>query len=143
MSKIAYAAVVLDRESHDALEPFAPPGWDVSKTCHHCTLAMGPWKSDPALLGQEVSLLVLGFAIDSKVCAFSVELPQHLRVMTGALPHVTVATGEGGKPFMAGKLDLGAAQPVTLGERCMPRVLRGQVREVAEGDYSLFERTQS
>jgi hypothetical protein len=84
-----------------------------------------PW------LGKKVSFKVLGFASDDKVCAVKVELPSGL-VISG-VPHVTVAVTNGGKPFLAGKLDY---SNISTPEN-MPSTLEGVIKEVAEGDYSL------
>ena len=128
---ISYTAIVLTQSSHDALISLVPAGWDASKTCHHCTLNMGPWKGDPELIGQKVEMTVEGFASDGKVCAVSVTPPSS--VTTKGPPHVTVATTNGGKPFLAGKLDFSSAES----PEGMPQTLTGIIKEVEEGDYSL------
>ena len=132
--KISYTAVVLDRASHDSLLPLVPDGWDSSKTCHHMTINMGPWKGDPDVLGAKLEIRVLGFVKDDKVAAVAVD-PAGLP--TKAPPHVTIAVGPGGKPFMAGKLDFTAVET----PESMPTILTGVVKEVEEGDYSLAEST--
>lgn len=130
---VSYTGVVLDRASHESLKSLVPEGWDDSKTRHHCTLTMGPWKGDASLLGQEVTMKVLGFVKDDKVAAVKVELPSGY--VAKGTPHVTVATGQGGKPFLAGKLDYSKMEQPDG----MPATLTGVVREVSEGDYSLAE----
>lgn len=133
---ISYTAIVLDRASHEALKVLVPDGWDASKTCHHCTLNMGVWKGDPAILGTKAVIDVNGFVSDGKVCAVGVSIPAHLK--TKAPPHVTVAVTGGGKPFQAGKLDFS----ITEQPPGMPSQLTGIVKEVEEGDYSLVESRQ-
>ena len=131
-TNISYTAVVLTEESHNQLLTLVPQGWDSSKTCHHCTLNMGKAKeSTLPWIGKKVSLKVLGFVSDDKVCAVKVELPTGLE--TSGIPHVTVAVTNGGKPFLAGKLDYSNIHT----PKNMPSTLEGVVKEVAEGDYSL------
>ena len=128
---ISYTAIVLTKESHNRLLSLVPQGWDSSKTCHHCTLNMGKAKENIIpWLGKKVSFKVLGFASDDKVCAVKVELPSGL-VISG-VPHVTVAITNGGKPFLAGKLDY---SNISTPEN-MPPTLEGIIKEVPEGDYS-------
>lgn len=129
---VSYTGVVLDRPSHDSLLALVPEGWDSSKTCHHMTLNMGSWKGDPSLLGQKVTIKVLGFAKDDKVAAVSVD---SAGLPTKGPAHVTIATGPGGKPFMAGKLNFAESESPPE----MPSELTGTVKEVVEGDYSLSE----
>jgi len=130
---VSYTGVVLDQASHDSLKGLVPEGWDDSKTRHHVTLNMGPWKGDPDLLGKKVKIDVLGFAKDDKVAAVKVSLGGDYTVK--GTPHITIATGPGGKPFMAGKLDYSKLEE----PEGMPRDLSGVVKEVPEGDYSLAE----
>lgn len=130
---VSYTAVVLTQSSHDKLKKLVPEGWDASKTCHHCTLNMGPWKGDPKLIGQKAEMTISGFVSDGKVCAVSVTLPDG--ITTKDPPHITVATTNGGKPFQAGKLDFSAVES----PEGMPTSLTGIVKEVEEGDYSLAE----
>ena len=133
---VSYAGIVLDQTSHDALMKLVPKGWDSSKTCHHCTLTMGPWKGDPDVIGKKITLNVKGFVQDDKVCAVGVELPAG--IATKGPPHVSVAVTNSGKPFLAGKLDYSnVTQPEGI-----PDALTGTVKEVAEGDYSLSESRQ-
>ena len=136
---VSYTGVVLDQASHDSLKGLVPEGWDDSKTRHHVTLNMGPWKGDPDLLGKKVKIDVLGFAKDDKVAAVKVSLDGNYTVKgprdEPATPHITIATGPGGKPFMAGKLDYSELEE----PEGMPRELSGVVKEVSEGDYSLAE----
>lgn len=132
---ISYTGVVLDRPSHNVIMNLVPEGWDASKTCHHVTLTMGTWKGDPSIIGQEVSIEVVGFVKDDKVAALSVRLPDGL--VTKGPPHITVAVTGGGKPFQAGKLDFSSAEK----SEGLPTTLRGIVKEVPEGDYSLVEST--
>jgi hypothetical protein len=135
---ISYTAIVLTRESYNQLLPLVPKGWDSSKTCHHCTLNMGkaeeniiPW------LEKKVSLKVLGFVSDDKVCAVKVELPNGLSAFNvpSGIPHVTIAVTNGGKPFLAGKLDY---SKMSIPPN-MPTILEGVVKEVPKDDYSLIE----
>ena len=73
---ISYTAVVLTKDSHNQLLALVPEGWDSSKTSHHCTLNMGKAKENIVpWLDKRVSLRVLGFATDDKVCAVKVALP--------------------------------------------------------------------
>lgn len=134
--KISYTAIVLDKASHDALIKLVPSGWDSSKTCHHCTLNMGPAKENTKPnLGQDAQLKVLGFASDDKVCAVKVEIVSPQGLSTEGIAHVTVAVTNGGKPFLAGKLDFSKMST----PEGMPTDLKGVVKEVPEGDYSLAD----
>jgi len=133
-NSISYTAVVLTKSSHNQLLPLVPKGWDNSKTCHHCTLNMGKAKENIIpWLEKKVSLKVLGFATDDKVCAVKVELPNGL-VISG-IPHVTIAVTNGGKPFLAGKLNYSNMSIPSN----MPSVLEGIIKEVPEGDYSFID----
>lgn len=133
-TSISYTAIVLTKNSHNQLLPLVPEGWDSSKTCHHCTLNMGKAKENIIpWLGKEVSFKVLGFATDDKVCAVKVELPSGLII--SSTPHVTIAVTNGGKPFLAGKLDYSNMSKPSN----MPSVLEGVIKEVPEGDYSFAD----
>ena len=131
---ISYTAVVLTKDSHNQLLALVPEGWDSSKTSHHCTLNMGKAKENIVpWLDKRVSLRVLGFATDDKVCAVKVELPSGLTIP--GVSHITVAITNGGKPFLAGKLDYSSMSSPSN----MPSTLEGIIKEVPEGDYSLAD----
>jgi len=131
---ISYTAVVLTKDSHNKLLPLVPKGWDSSKTCHHCTLNMGKAKENIVpWLGKKISLDILGFVTDDKVCAVKVKLPNDL-IISG-IPHITIATTNGGKPFLAGKLDYSNMSILPN----MPSKVEGVIKEVPEGDYSFID----
>ena len=131
---ISYTAVVLTKDSHNKLLPLVPKGWDSSKTCHHCTLNMGKAKENIIpWLGKKISLDVLGFATDDKVCAVKVKLPNDLTI--SGIPHITIAITNGGKPFLAGKLDYSNMSTPSN----MPFKIEGVIKEVPEGDYSFAD----
>lgn len=130
--RIAYTAIVLDKRSQAKLLTFVPTGWDASRTCHHVTLTMGPWKGDPQLLGRKVTFSTGTFAANDRVCAFSVDITDNeLTAFLTNPPHVTVAVTNGGKPFEAQSLNYAA------GVHHVPIELTGVVREMGQGDYNL------
>ena len=131
---ISYTAVVLTKDSHNQLLSLVPKGWDSSKTCHHCTLNMGKAKENILpWLGKKISLDILGFVTDDKVCAVKVKLPNDLTI--SGVPHITIAVTNGGKPFLAGKLDYSNMSTPPN----MPLKVEGIIKEVPEGDYSLVD----
>lgn len=101
-------------------------GWET--IAHHVTLNMGPWKGDPSQVGQWFPIEISGLAMDDKVMAVSVNLPQG-PVGKNTHPHITVAVNReaGGKPFMSNKLQWGNVTPVFI-------VTKGQLVET--GSYT-------
>lgn len=72
---------------------------------HHVTLNMGPWKGDPAFVGQRFPITVTGLAGDDKVLAVKVSLPQGpASEKPPANPHITVAVKAGVKPAISNSL---------------------------------------
>jgi len=105
MEKVSYSAMVLDDKSRASLlkvfTPMIPEGWEV--IAHHMTINMGlideKYKD---LLGKDVKLNVISYAIDDLVMAVGVQgVPT-----TNKIPHITIAVNrkDGGKPFMSNKL---------------------------------------
>jgi hypothetical protein len=95
---------------------------------HHVTLNMGSWKGDPAQIGQWFPIEISGLAMDDKVMAVSVNLPEG-PMSKNAQPHITIAVNReaGGKPAMSNKLQWGNITPVFV-------VLKGQLVET--GSYT-------
>jgi hypothetical protein len=101
-------------------------GWET--IAHHVTLNMGPWKGDPAQIGQWFPIEISGLAMDDKVMAVSVNLPNG-PMSKNAQPHITIAVNReaGGKPAMSNKLQWGNVTPVFV-------VTEGQLVEA--GSYT-------
>ena len=104
---VSYTGVVLYEDESSKLQSLVPEGW--KSVCHHMTLHMGPVKNEDErpLLGSEYTLVVEGFAQNDKVCAVKVKLPDELSsyYKGKGIAHITIATGEGGKPVMSNDLD--------------------------------------
>ena len=96
-SPISYTGVILGKASRDALlavmRKHTPDGWRV--IAHHMTVNMGPARN-PADLGKQVTLGVVGWALDERTLAVKVQG----FASTNAHAHITVAVNSaaGAKP---------------------------------------------
>lgn len=96
-SAISYTGVILGKASRDALlaamRKHTPDGWRV--IAHHMTVNMGPARN-PADLGKQVTLSVVGWALDERTLAVKVQG----FASTNAHAHITVAVNSaaGAKP---------------------------------------------
>lgn len=96
-SAISYTGVILDKASRDALlaamRRHTPEGWRV--IAHHMTINMGPARN-PADIGKQVTLSVVGWALDERTLAVKVQG----FASTNAHAHITVAVNSaaGAKP---------------------------------------------
>lgn len=135
---ISYTAVVLYEDSANDLAYLVPDGWE--KICHHITIHMGAAKDglEKALIGEEFTVAIEGFASDDKVCAVKVTMPESLRSFYNgkSVPHVTIAVNKkaGGKPVMSNGLNWANLDSVII------RKLTGRLLEVEQGDNSPAER---
>lgn len=89
------------KEEAEAAAAAAATPWNT--IAHHVTLNMGPWKGDPAAVGQRFPITVTGLAGDDKVLAAKVSLPQG-PASNNTNPHITVAVKAGVKPAMSNSL---------------------------------------
>lgn len=101
-SAIMYTALVLDKESREALLRYVLPieGWEM--LAHHMTIEF-PADTHP-LLGKEVCVEATHWACDEKVIAVRISDAGLSRNKT---PHVTIAVNRenGGKPVMSNNLN--------------------------------------
>jgi hypothetical protein len=129
---VSYTGVVLYEDESSKLQSLVPEGW--KSVCHHMTLHMGPVKNEDErpLLGSEYTLVVEGFAQNDKVCAVKVKLPDELSsyYKGKGIAHITIATGEGGKPVMSNDLDWSSLKGVPISS------VKGKLIEVEQGDNS-------
>jgi hypothetical protein len=99
-----YFAIFLDEPSRkflvDPLFPAVPSGWTMY--CRHCTLSPGDPSSNPEVyeyiarnLGKKVELEVVSVGVAVEVIAVGVTGDFK---SSNAIPHVTVAVPDGGKP---------------------------------------------
>ena len=105
VKKVSYSAVVLNNESRTKLiqvfQRMIPEGWEV--IAHHMTINMGSIdEMYKDLLGQDVNLNVISYAIDDKVMAVGVKGAPTVN----NVPHITIAVNRanGGKPYLSNKL---------------------------------------
>lgn len=100
-----YVGLFLDKRSHDALVRWANDEGPVlpKVIAHHVTIKFKPTPEELASLpvGEPASVRVIGYASDSKAQAVVVD---GLKVMGGAIPHVTVATANGVSPVYSKEL---------------------------------------
>jgi hypothetical protein len=131
---VSYTGVVLYEDQSSMLKTLVPEGW--KPVCHHMTLHMGPVKNEDErpLLGVEYALTVEGFAENDKVCAVKVTLPDELSsyYKGKGTAHITIATGEGGKPFDSNNLDWLSLKDVSASVSNVT----GKLLEVEQGDNS-------
>ena len=95
-----YSAIVLIAESRSRLlgelSGMLPEGWEI--IAHHTTLNMGPCQ-EPALLGSEQEVVVVGVALDYDLGVLAVKVMTDLQSVN-VVKHVTVAIDRaaGAKP---------------------------------------------
>jgi len=103
--KALYVGLFLDERSHAALIRWVRDDGPVFPKvyAHHVTIQFKPTPEELASLpiGEPASVRVIGYAFDSKAQAVVVD---GLKVLTGATPHVTVATAEGVSPAYSKEL---------------------------------------
>lgn len=133
---ISYTGIVLTKAGSEqlvsTLRDRIPEGWEI--VAHHATLNMGSFKGDRELLNSQQNLIVKSFAIDNKVCAVGVDMPENIP-SKNANPHITIAVNRagGGKPFDSNKLDWSNAEPISNIQ------LEGKLVEVAQGENRFAE----
>jgi hypothetical protein len=71
-----------------------------NKFAHHITLAFKPDQDtlDLMTIGADITIQVIGEAIDNKGHALIVKLPDDV-IYKGKTPHITISTADGVKPF--------------------------------------------
>ena len=124
VEKVRYTAVVLDDDSRASLikvfHQMIPEDFEL--VAHHMTINMGEINEVyQDLLGIDVKLTVISYAIDDKVMAVGVKgCPT-----VNEIPHITVAVNRkaGGKPYLSNKLT--NWKPINF-----PINLNGKVEEV-------------
>ena len=115
---IAYTAFVLDDESHLKLAKMAPDGWKVY--AHHMTM-LPPTEQKQILPPSqffEGCIKVVGIARNEMVIAAKVDLGEmavYNKIV--GIPHITIATNDGGTPAMSNEFsdeDFDPIEPITV-----------------------------
>jgi hypothetical protein len=100
-----YIGLFLDKHSHETLIRWASEEGPVlpKVIAHHVTIKFKPTPEelDSLPVGEPASVRVVGYASDPKAQAVVVD---GLKVRTGAIPHVTVATATGVSPVYSQEL---------------------------------------
>ena len=103
--KALYVGLFLDERSQDTLLRWARANGPVFPKvhAHHVTIQFKPTPEELASLpvGEPASVRVIGYASDAQAQAVVVD---GLKILTGAIPHVTVATAAGVSPAYSKEL---------------------------------------
>lgn len=115
---IQYTAFVLDDDSHQKLAQLAPKDWKVY--AHHMTIIPPNDQKQRLPPSQffEGCIKVVGIARNDKVIAAKVDLGDiALYNKIDGVPHITIATNDGGKPTMSNEFsdeDFEAIEPIVV-----------------------------
>ena len=116
MSKVIYTGIFFDFDNQEREKLIKRAGAEGMPNVflHHVTLQFRPKADSEHLMrvleheGMDVEVRIVGVSVDPDVAALAVELSPRLTGLgidsANAVPHLTVATAEGVKPFEANKV---------------------------------------
>ena len=119
IEKFEYYGIFLSEESKKVLKDFLDESWSYrtalshseKQYVHHCTVLhkTAAYKSDilnycESCLGIELAGKVVAVGYNDQAMAFKVEFPGV--PMVNRIPHITIATFDGGKPVDSNKIDV-------------------------------------
>lgn len=122
-SDVQYVALTLDKNSRSMLLEHIPPAHE-NVTADHVTLVHEPGVHELAMFaeGEPVPIKVVGYVVDERGQAVTVQLPAHLMQLTRRTPHITISTAAGVQQLYSNELIQGDVKVPP-----MPLVLRGTV----------------